>query len=131
MYPICNTSYNNSGEHPECVPTFRSQRFFPIRCEGVDILAVLGQFQVQQGSLPCKYLGLPMRIDKARREDEHVLIDKVARKLPKWKGKLLNKSGRLTLVNSVLSSTVIYYMTAFPLSKWAIRKIDKIRRHFL
>jgi hypothetical protein len=72
-----------------------------------------------------------MRIDKARREDEHVLIDKVARKLPKWKGKLLNKSGRLTLVNSVLSSTVIYYMTAFPLSKWAIRKIDKIRRHFL
>jgi hypothetical protein len=72
-----------------------------------------------------------MQIDKARREDEHVLIDKVARKLPKWKGKLLNKSGRLTLVNSVLSSTVIYYMTAFPLSKWTIRKIDKIRRHFL
>jgi queuine/archaeosine tRNA-ribosyltransferase len=28
-----------------------------------------------------------------------VLIDRVVGKLPKWKGKLMNRSGRLTLVN--------------------------------
>jgi hypothetical protein len=59
------------------------------------------------------------------------LVDKVAGKLPKWKGKLLNKSSRLILVNSVLSSVVLYHMTVFPLSKWVIKKIDKIRRGFL
>jgi hypothetical protein len=76
--------------------------------------------QVKQGKLPCTYLGLPLWIGRVRREDEQVLVDKVA-------GKLLNKSGRLTLVNSVLSSVVLYHMTVFPLSKWAIKKIDKIR----
>jgi hypothetical protein len=109
----------------------QKSEIFPIRCEGIDIPAVLGQFQVQLGSLPCKYLGLPLRIGRVKREDEQVLIDKVAGKLPKWKGKLLNKTGRLTLVNSVLSAAVNYHMTAFPLSKWAMRKIDKIRRNFL
>jgi hypothetical protein len=60
-----------------------------------------------------------------------VLVDKVADKLPGWKGKLLNKVGRLALVNSVLSSVVIYHITVFPLSKWAIKKIDRIRHNFL
>jgi hypothetical protein len=60
-----------------------------------------------------------------------VLIDKVAGRLLRWKGKLLNKTGRLTLVNSVLSSIVLHHMTVFPLSKWAIKQIDKIMRNFL
>jgi hypothetical protein len=72
-----------------------------------------------------------MRIGKAKRVDEQVLIDRVAGKLPQWKGKLLNKTGRLTLINLVLSVIVLYHMTVFPLSKWAIKRIDKIRRNFL
>jgi hypothetical protein len=43
----------------------------------------------------------------------------------------LNKSERLTLLNSVLSSVVLYHMTMFPLFKWTIKTIDKIRRGFL
>jgi hypothetical protein len=100
-------------------------------CDTINIPDIFGQFQVQHGQLPCKYLGLPLRIGRLRREDEQVLIDKVAGKLPKWKGKLLNKACRLTLIKSMLSSLVIYHMPVFPLSKWAIKKIDKIRRSFL
>jgi hypothetical protein len=58
-------------------------------------------------------LGLTLQIGKVRKEDEQLLIDKVVGKLPKWKGKLLNKMGRLTLVNSVLSSVLVYHMTVF------------------
>jgi hypothetical protein len=36
-----------------------------------------------------------------------------------------------TLVNSVLSSVLVYHMTVFSLSKWAIKRIDKIRRNFM
>jgi hypothetical protein len=70
--------------------------------------------------MPCKYLGLPLRIGRIRKEDEQILIDKVVGKLPGWKGRMLNKTGRLTLVNSILSSIVTYHMTVFPLSKWTI-----------
>jgi hypothetical protein len=60
---------------------------FPIRCENLDIPSILGQLHVQLGQLSCKYLGLPLRIGKIRREDEQVLIDKVTGKLPRWKGR--------------------------------------------
>jgi hypothetical protein len=87
---------------------------------------MLGDFQVRQGEFPCKYLGLPLKVGRLSRNDEQVLVEKVAVRLPGWKGKLLNKVGRLTLVNSVLSTLVIYHMSVFQLSKWVVRKIDKI-----
>jgi len=59
------------------------------------------------------------------------LIDKVGAKLTAWKGRVLNKAGRLKFVNSILSSIPTYYMTVFKLQKWAIKKIDKLRRNFL
>jgi hypothetical protein len=113
-----------------CANIQKSQ-LFPIRCDSINIPEILGQFPVQQGQFPCKYLVLTLRIGRVKREDEQQLIDKVAGKLPWWKGKLLNKTGRLTLINLALTPVVLYYMTVFPLSKWAIRKIDRIRRKFL
>jgi hypothetical protein len=47
------------------------------------------------------------------------------------KGRLLNKSGRLQLVQSVLSSIPTYYMSVFSISKWTVKKIDRIQRNFL
>jgi hypothetical protein len=55
---------------------------FLIRCENLNLSEILGEFQVQQGSFSCKYLGLPLRIGRIRREDKNLLIDKVAEKLP-------------------------------------------------
>jgi hypothetical protein len=81
--------------------------------------------------MPCKYLGLPLRIGRLRRDDEQVLMEKVVGKLPAWKGRLLNKAGHLALVNSILSFLVIYHMIVFQLSKWAIKKINRIRCRFL
>jgi hypothetical protein len=97
----------------------------PISCNKIDIPSVPGDFQAALASLSCKYLGLPLSLGKLRREDEQKLIAKVATKLPRWKGRLLNKSGRLTLVNLVLSSVVMYHMIVFSLSKWSIKKIDQ------
>jgi hypothetical protein len=103
----------------------------PICCDGLDLPEILGPFQARLTNLPCRYLGLPLRLGRLRKDDEQVLIDRVATKLPNWEGKLLNKAGRLMLVNSVLSGVVTYHMTVFRLSKWALKKIDRIRWQFL
>jgi hypothetical protein len=110
---------------------FTKSEIIPIRCDGLDIQEILGEFRAKIGKLSCKYLGLSLRTGRIRHEDEQSLVDKVAAKLPKWKGRMLNKAGRLTLVKSVLSSIVTYHMTVFPLSKWAIKRIDQIRRNLL
>jgi hypothetical protein len=54
----------------------------------------------------------------------------VARKLPTWKGRLLNKAGRLALVNSILSSLVLYHMPVFQLSKWTIKRLLELDKDF-
>lgn len=59
------------------------------------------------------------------------MIDKVAARLPKWRGKLMNTAARLALVNFVLSAIPIYMLTVLQIGKWAIKRIDKIRRDFL
>ena len=38
-------------------------------------------------------------------------IDKIAKRLPKWKGKFLSLGGRLILINAVLSSIPIYFLS--------------------
>jgi hypothetical protein len=35
------------------------------------------------------------------------------------------------LINAVLSSISVYYMTSFTLSKWVVRRIDRIHINFL
>jgi hypothetical protein len=50
--------------------------------------------------------------------------------LPKWKGKLMTKAVRAQLVKSVLTSIMTYHATVFPLPKWLIKKIHKLRRNF-
>jgi hypothetical protein len=55
----------------------------------------------------------------------------VAGRLKPWKGKHLNRKGRLALINSVLTSTLTYLLMIFDPPIWFIKKIDKIRRNFL
>lgn len=59
------------------------------------------------------------------------LIEKIESRLEGWKGRFISRGGRLLLMNSVLSSIPIYFMSAFLLPKWVLNKIDKIRRRFL
>jgi hypothetical protein len=109
----------------------QKSEFFSIRYESIDIPGILGRFQARLTNLLCKYLGLTLWIGWVRQEDEQTLIDKVAGKLLGWKGRLLNRTCRLTLVHSILFYVVLYHMTVFTLFKWAIKRIDKIRRNFL
>ena len=104
---------------------------YPICCENIDVDETMENFRCPVKSFPCTYLGLPLHTRQLRRVDVQPLIDKVAARLPAWKGKLLNRAGRLTLVRTVLSSIPTYFLTVFNLQKWAIKQIDKIRRSFL
>uniref|UniRef100_A0A0A9E3B5 Reverse transcriptase domain-containing protein n=1 Tax=Arundo donax TaxID=35708 RepID=A0A0A9E3B5_ARUDO len=104
---------------------------YPIQCEGLNMEDIMQPFPCAVKSFPCKYLGLPLSIKKLTRNDVQLLIDKIASKLPTWKGRLLARHGRLTLVNMVLSSIPVYHLTVFTMSKWTIKKIDRIRRNFL
>jgi hypothetical protein len=70
-------------------------------------------------------------LKKPSRAELQIVLDKIVSKLRAWKGKLMDRAARLTLVNSVINSIAVYHLTAFPVDKWFIKKIDKLRRSFL
>lgn len=104
---------------------------YPIRCQQDTVQNCLAGFGGSVGSFPCKYLGLPLSFKKLRRIDLQPLLDKGAGRLSIWKGKLLNRTGRLDLINSVLTATITFFLTVFAPNGWFTKKFDKLRRNFL
>ncbi|GJY78645.1 RNA-directed DNA polymerase, eukaryota [Tanacetum coccineum] len=58
------------------------------------------------------------------------VINKIHRRLSKWKMKSLSIGGRLTLLKSVLRLTPIYYMSMFKALVHVLNKLESIRSHF-
>ena len=113
------------------VTNFSKCATYPVACSSLQLEGLLDVIPCEVKAFPCKYLGLPLHTRALRKVDVQPLIDRIAAKLPAWKAKFLDHFGRLTLVNSMLTSMPVHSLTVFALKKWAIRKIDSIRRSFL
>lgn len=103
----------------------------PIAYSQQDLQLVAEVLSCTIGAFPCRYLGIPLSTRKLRRSEEHIIIDKVAGRIPLWKGNLLNTVGRVALVQATLSAIPIHLSIAVCLSPWAIQRIDKLRRAFI
>jgi hypothetical protein len=60
-------------------------------------------FGCDAGSLPFRYLGIPIHYNKLRNSDWYPVETRFESKLGCWKGKLLSYWDRLVLINSVLT----------------------------
>ncbi|GJY18419.1 RNA-directed DNA polymerase, eukaryota [Tanacetum coccineum] len=79
---------------------------------------------------PFMYLGSTVGGDMHRLSRWKDTIDRVRRRLSKWKMKMLSIGGRLTLVKSVLSSMPIFYMSLFKVPSGILKVLESIRSHF-
>lgn len=68
---------------------------------------------------------------KLKRSDEQPLVDRVAHRIPGWKGHLLNEVGRTTLVKATLSAIPVRTSIVLCLLPWAINMIDRLRGAFM
>ena len=85
----------------------------------------------QSKAFPFNYLGIPLSDKQLPRTAYIQLIEKLNKRLAAWAAKFLSIAGRLVLLNSVLSSIPVHYMSVLRLPQWVLNKIDKIRRRFL
>ncbi|KAM0917777.1 hypothetical protein ACQ4PT_009218 [Festuca glaucescens] len=104
---------------------------YPIACQGICLDDFLQDFGGVQSTFPCRYLGLPLSFRKPTKGEVQPLFDRAIGRLKGWRGKLMNRKGRLILINSVITSTATYFLTVFPAEKWMIKRFDKLRRNFL
>ncbi|WVZ79237.1 hypothetical protein U9M48_026841 [Paspalum notatum var. saurae] len=87
-------------------------------------------FGCKQGDFPIKYLGMPIHFKKLRNSDWNIVEERVEKRLASWKGKHLSIGGRLTLINSVLSSLSMYMMSFFAIPKGVLKKLNYFRSRF-
>jgi hypothetical protein len=60
----------------------------------------------------------------------HPLVQKIEDRLSGWKKIFLACSGRQLLVQSVLTSMPVHFLTMFKMPQWAIKGNDRFRRSF-
>ncbi|KAL0455517.1 UNVERIFIED_CONTAM: hypothetical protein Slati_0890900 [Sesamum latifolium] len=93
--------------------------------------AILDLMGFQEGSLPIKYLGVPLISSRLTIADCQPLIDKIDNRLAGWSQFNLSLAGRTQLIKSVLSSLHTYWASGFILPKSIINIIEGRMRKFL
>jgi hypothetical protein len=88
-------------------------------------------FTCKSGLLPMKYLGVPINKKRLRNSDWDSTEGKMRNKLGPWQGKMLVMGGRVTLINSSLTSVPLYMLSFYRIPSGVKEKLDKIRNSFL
>jgi hypothetical protein len=87
-------------------------------------------FGCQLGDCPIKYMGVPMCGTRFKVSDMDYLSDKLRKKLDGWVGYSSSIGGRFSLIQSSLSSTLIYHMSIYLLPLTNLENLTKIIRKF-
>lgn len=82
--------------------------------------AILSFLPFQVGSLPFRYLGVPL---SSKRPSVAGILN--------WKSKFLSFGGRLQLIRSVLESLQLYWMMVFTIQSSVVQDLERLFRDFL
>lgn len=92
---------------------------------------VQNQFQFASGTLPVRYLGLPLLTKRMTVNDYLPLIEKIRKRISSWTGRFLSYAGRSQLIQSVIMSLTNFWMAAFRLPSSCIKEIERICSAYL
>lgn len=87
----------------------------------------MGILGFNEGSLPIRYLGVPLISSRLKKSDCKSLVDRIVTRARSWASKVLSYAGRLQLVNSILFAIQTYWSSMFILPKGVIKQNRSIR----
>jgi hypothetical protein len=88
-------------------------------------LQIANLLNFNQGSLPFRYLGVPIFKGKTKVIHLQPVTDKIKSKLSAWKVALLSMAGRIQLVRSVIQSMLIYSISIYSWPASLIKNLEK------
>jgi hypothetical protein len=81
--------------------------------------------------VPFKFLGIPVGANPRRRDTWNPVVEAMTKRLNSWNSRYLSIGGRITLINSVLSSLPLYYFSFYRAPCCVIKSLERIQRNFL
>jgi hypothetical protein len=103
----------------------------PIRCSSDQVELAINLFPCQLVQFLIKYLGVPLSIMKLPKSSLQPLVDRMADRLPSWKGNLMNCSNRLAHIKSTLIAMTFYTTICIKLTRWLLWVVEKLTKAFL
>ena len=97
--------------------------------DNLDLLLIV--LSCKQGTLPMKYLGVPLGAKFKDKAIWNPILQKIERKLVGWKRLYLSKEGRVTSIKSTLSNLPTDFLSLFPIPTAVANRIEKLQRKFL
>lgn len=98
---------------------------------GSEILNAAAEKGIGVGTLPIRYLGLPLTTKALTKQDYEPLIDKVRTRLLSWANRSVSYAGRLQLIKTVIYSIVNFWSSAFILPIGCLDTIEGLCSAFL
>ncbi|XP_074278599.1 uncharacterized protein LOC141602191 [Silene latifolia] len=122
----CGSGCSGRGDGVRCIICFL-QRNVPEQLKA-EILQISS---FSEGSIPFKYLGMPIQTTRLRKQDCKCLVDKICARIHGYGARKFSYAGRLVIVKSVLNSLHSYWASMFVLPKGIIKRIEAVCRNFL
>ncbi|XP_073039156.1 uncharacterized protein, partial [Primulina eburnea] len=83
------------------------------------------------GTLPFRYLGVPLAARNLRSQDYSKLVDSIAAKLSSWPRQSLSYAGKIELVRSVVQGIECFWLSILPIPNCIIDAIHSLCRKFV
>ena len=90
---------------------------------------IISVIKFRVGSLPVKYLGISLISTRLKKEYCLDLIARISARVLNWNAKALSYTGRLQLINFVVTSMHLYWSSVFPMV--FVHEVEKICMSFL
>ena len=113
------------------VVSFQKTSFFSSGLSEEEVDTIHASTRMQKGSLPFRYLGVPLNSKKLSLVNCQPLLQQIKAKFSSWSVKTLSYSGRLLLIKTVISGITTFWCSAFLLPKACINKINSMCSFFL
>ena len=86
--------------------------------------------QCNTSEFPCRYRGLQLAIRSLARAEWQPMLDKVRHFLPGWQKGLIQRPGRLILVQSVVAARPVHHPMIAEAPEWVLEDMNKWMRAF-
>ncbi|KAK2457421.1 hypothetical protein QL285_004692 [Trifolium repens] len=110
---------------------FHKSKLYGVNLEDSFLSASLSFLHCEVDSIPFRFLGIPVGANPRRKGTWAPIVDSLRKRLSVWSGRNLSIGGRVTLINSVLSSLPLYFFSFFKAPVGVLKDLVCIQRRFL
>ncbi|XP_018453583.1 uncharacterized protein LOC108824675 [Raphanus sativus] len=111
--------------------SYQKTSFFASGLTEAETSAIQVSTGMKCGSLPMKYLGVPLCTKKLTLANCEPLLQQVKARFSSWSLKALSFAGRLLLIKTVISGITTFWCSSFILPKACVNKINSLCGLFL